>query len=128
MVCCPNCGHTTIDPSQSSLANWFADILAPPAEKDARRMLKLEMIEAQDLTQVKVGERARILDLSRLPENRRRHLGAYGLAPGTEVLIRQQLPATIFQIDQTELALERQLAELIKVKSMNGIGVEAADR
>lgn len=118
MVCCPNCGHTTIDPSQSKLANWFSGVLAAPAERDARRLLELTMVETADLSQVEVGAIARILDLKGLPDSRRRHLNAYGVAPGVDVKVRQQSPATIFQIEDTELALENQLAAKIKVKPL----------
>ncbi|MFP3853371.1 MAG: ferrous iron transport protein A [Anaerolineales bacterium] len=116
MVCCPNCGHTTIDPSQSKLANWVGNLFGQPAEKQARRTLELEMVEAIRLSQIKVGEKALILDMNGLPEQRKRHLSAYGVTPGVEVTIRQQTPLTIFEVDHTELALEEKLAASILVQ------------
>ena len=116
MVCCPTCGHTTIDESQSKLANWVGSILGTPAERQARQRLQLEIVEAATLAEADVGSTAIVLDFKALPDSRKRHLNAYGLSPGAEVIIRQQSPVTIFEIDQTEIALERQLAAKIRVQ------------
>jgi Fe2+ transport system protein FeoA len=48
-----------------------------------------------------------------LPPKRRVHLIAYGLSPGLWVEVLQQFPVAIIRIDNTELALEKSLAEKI---------------
>lgn len=48
-----------------------------------------------------------------LPPKRRVQLIAYGLSPGLWVEVLQQSPVTIIRIDNTELALEKSLAEKI---------------
>ena len=119
MVCCPTCGHTTIDESQSKLANWVGSILGTPAERQARQTLQLKVVETPTLAEAEVGSSAIVLDFRELPDSRKRHLNAYGLSPGSEVIIRQQSPVTIFEIDQTEIALERQLAAKIRVQPVD---------
>ena len=58
------------------------------------------------------GERVQVTAFNdHLSSNRRAHLIAYGLSPGYWVDILQQSPVTIVQIEYTELALERDLAQ-----------------
>lgn len=49
----------------------------------------------------------------KLPPNRRIHLVAYGLSPGIWVEVLQQSPVTIIRIENTELALEKDLAKSV---------------
>jgi len=42
-------------------------------------------------------------------------LQSYGLAPGRAVRVLQQTPVTVLQIEQFELALEREMAALVEV-------------
>lgn len=112
MVCCPTCGHTTIDPRQSRVASWISKLVhsegTPP-------LLDLELFgDEAPLTEVKKGQSARVLSLNGLPLSRQRYLSAFGIIPGAEVMIRQQKPVTIIEIDRTELALENELAEKIR--------------
>ncbi len=50
------------------------------------------------------------------PEQKDR-LCAYGIVPGHCVFVLQHHPVTIVRIDHTELALERELARLVKVET-----------
>ncbi len=34
LVCCPQCGHSNVDPSRSRLASWFAGVFFPDEELD----------------------------------------------------------------------------------------------
>ncbi|MFN2195934.1 MAG: FeoA family protein [Anaerolineales bacterium] len=54
--------------------------------------------------------------LAKMPETRRTQLMAYGLLPGRQVRVCQQLPVTVIQIAFTELALEGELAEAVQVE------------
>ncbi len=50
-----------------------------------------------------------------LPSNRQDHLMAYGLIPGHWVEVLQHSPVTVVKVENTELALEDQLASQIEV-------------
>lgn len=50
---------------------------------------------------------------SQLSSNRRLDFIAYGLSPGNQVEVLQQSPVTIIKIDNTELAMEKELARHI---------------
>jgi len=52
-----------------------------------------------------------------LPLNRQDHLMAYGLIPGNWVEVVQHSPVTVVQVDNTELALEGELASKIEVSN-----------
>lgn len=66
------------------------------------------------LADVLPGSLVKILSFDeRLPSKRRVQLIAYGLSPGLWIEVLQQSPVTIIRIDNTELALEKSLAEKI---------------
>lgn len=50
-----------------------------------------------------------------LPPNRQDHLMAYGVIPGNWVEVIQHSPVTVVQVENTELALEDELASQIEV-------------
>ena len=147
MVCCPNCGHSTIDPSQSKLAriaSWLFGLGKTPTKTVPAPPGSIPLSEVtfshwgwqtipvaeptpngngsssknwQTLAQIQPGERARVLAFSPwLPQNRKAHLQAYGVVPGYWVSVLQQNPVTVVQVEHTELALENELAEGIRVE------------
>jgi len=113
MICCPNCGHTTIDPNQSRLAGWVSTFFNSPTNVDDSMLRPIR--NKRSLSDVARGQRVCVLDLERLPAIRRRYLQAFGVTPGATVTVRQQSPLTIFEIDHTELALEHELARAVVV-------------
>jgi Fe2+ transport system protein FeoA len=54
------------------------------------------------------------------PAERRTILQAYGLVPNYKVRVLQHSPVTVIQVDNTELALEKELARGIQVKNIGG--------
>jgi Fe2+ transport system protein FeoA len=68
------------------------------------------------LADVPLGCSVRVAGFSpSLNPDRRAHLQAYGLVPGYQVLVLQQSPVTVVRVENTELALECDLAEEIQV-------------
>jgi Fe2+ transport system protein FeoA len=68
------------------------------------------------LTGLRPGSRARVATLEALPADQRERLQAYGLVPGQWVRVVQHAPVTVVQVEQTELALEAQIARGVQVE------------
>jgi Fe2+ transport system protein FeoA len=67
------------------------------------------------LDQVKPGAQVIVLDFGRIDPAQKDHLQAYGLTPGRQMLVLQQRPVTVVQIEYTELAFEKVIAEQVIV-------------
>ena len=61
------------------------------------------------------GMEARIISLQAVQDVRREQLLAYGVAPGRTIQVLQRSPVTILKVDQTELAIENDVASRITV-------------
>ena len=80
--------------------------------RQAREELKPVVVSCDQLT---VGESARIAYLSAREHARLTKLSALGIAPGAVVRLLQKWPAFVVQCDETESAIERELARTIYV-------------
>lgn len=113
-VCCPACGHSTIDPASSAtvaaargLARWLR---RRPAGKAADRGLTL--------LDVAPGQRVEVVDLGGLPASRRERLHAYGLVPGGLVQVLRRSHVTVIEVEHLELAFEDELAGAVRVREL----------
>lgn len=70
------------------------------------------------LSSLAPGARATIADVRGPSRERTDRLLAMGVTPGAPVTILQTFPAYVFSCDQTELAVEREVADLIFVKPL----------
>ncbi len=113
MVCCPACGHTTIDPAQSTLARWATRLLKPERH-DAKPPPK----DRTTLLDIRPGGQARVVEFLSLSAVQVENLQAYGLAPGHLLQVLQHAPVTVIQIGNTELALEAELASQVEVEQL----------
>ena len=107
IVCCPNCGHSTVDPASSRLARWAAAALKGFANRR-------ETAGTVALTGAPRG-RARVVAIGAAGADATARLRAYGILPGALVEVVQQRPETVLRIERTEIALERELAALVTV-------------
>ena len=62
------------------------------------------------------GARGTVADLRSHDDARIRRLFALGITPGAAIEVLQTFPAIVFMCDQTELAIERVIADLILVR------------
>lgn len=118
MVCCPACGHSFPDPSRSRLARWVSRLLAGPRAPlgiGPPSMGNAVVPCGLTLRDVKAGCRACVLRLDGVSPVRREQLEAIGLRAGRPVRVIQHTPVTVVEVDQTEIALERDLARGISV-------------
>ncbi len=112
LICCPNCGHGTIDVDSSPIAHRLAKKLLRSTEPTPTRN---GVIPLADLPSGSSGSVARF-DLRITPDHRQR-LQALGITPGRRIEVVQQSMVTILRVDQTELAVERDVTRWILVTS-----------
>jgi Fe2+ transport system protein FeoA len=68
------------------------------------------------LSSLKEGERAVVAEVRAHPTGRADRLLALGVTPGASIAMLQTFPGLVFLCDQTELAVERGVAEAILVR------------
>ena len=73
---------------------------------------------AQTLAEISPGSFAQVMGfLPGMPIDRQTMLLAYGVAPGYRVRVVCHSPVTVLEVENTELALETELARLIQVQT-----------
>lgn len=80
--------------------------------RQAREELKPIVVSTEQLS---VGESARVAYLSSGEQGRLLRLSALGITPGVTIRLLQRWPSFVFQCDQTEIALEQDVARHIYV-------------
>jgi DtxR family Mn-dependent transcriptional regulator len=70
----------------------------------------------QPLTTLRVGASARITFITPRVQKRLERLASLGVVPGTYVVLKQKSPAYVIRADQTEIALEEDIARDIFVR------------
>jgi Fe2+ transport system protein FeoA/predicted nucleic acid-binding Zn ribbon protein len=101
---CPRCGYTIPDEERSV------------AVRLARKLLgRREPLIAESLAQLPAGARAVVSRLQGDPELLSR-LTAQGIAPGVTVHLVQRSPTYVIEIGETTIAVERRVAEAIRLR------------
>jgi len=72
--------------------------------------------QAVALDSLSAGEKAELLELSCMSGSRRNTLTVFGLTPGTVITLLQRSPSFVIRVGETELGLDREIAEGIYVK------------
>lgn len=116
IVCCPNCGHSTVDPRESRLARWATAILDRLGVGEAKPAPLEIGGGARPLTTISAPCLVRVVDVAREGGERAERLRAYGLAPGATLEVLQQRPVTVIRIEHTELAVEAEIAGVLLVE------------
>jgi len=70
------------------------------------------------LTALSEHERGVVVDVRAVAQGRSDRLLALGVTPGAHVTLLQRFPGIVFLCDQTELAVERSVAEAILVRPL----------
>jgi Fe2+ transport system protein FeoA len=68
------------------------------------------------LSELAPGDRGVVVDMKMAGDGRTDRLLALGVTPGAVVVVLQTFPGVVFLCDQTELAVERAVAEAIVVR------------
>lgn len=107
LACCPECGYTTVDVGSSRSAGFLARVF--PSRKPSGEV-------GATLDGAVVGGRVSIVGFDgEMSTGHRELLRTYGLEPGRTVRVEQHAPVTVVKVDQTEVALEADLAKLVFV-------------
>ena len=116
-------GHSVSEPveaQQSPALRQAQGTDSPVAEPvEARPASALRQAQGtkkqRTLADVPPGREVQITGYGELNSSQRQHLQAYGLLPGRRVKVLSQNPVTIVQVEQTELAFERNVAARVLV-------------
>lgn len=90
-------------------------IPAGPCCREGRTMVESQIVP---LTALKPGERGRVVYIKPRDHHRLHRLSSMGLNPGVVVELHQRRPAYCLRFEETELALDRQVAEDIQISRL----------
>lgn len=75
---------------------------------------------ARTLAGIEPGREVAVLGFADIPAEQRQHLQSYGLLPGRRVRVLSRNPLIIVQVEQTELAIEVEIAAGVLVEERAG--------
>jgi Fe2+ transport system protein FeoA len=67
------------------------------------------------LSDLRPGQSATVIDVEISNPNRLEQLITFGLAPGSQITLEQQRPTAVIWVGLTQLAVEREIADSIRV-------------
>jgi Fe2+ transport system protein FeoA len=109
-VRCPGCDYEF--PENSRGLSWMRRIFrrrsAPPTLPAGGETVTLDLMRS--------GERGELLQLTCMSDTRRNTLTVFGLTPGTELTLIQRTPSYVIRVGETELGLDREIAQGIYVR------------
>ena len=117
LACCPYCGYEVVNPRGSRLARWLNRRLPGLfAQAGSGTASGAEQSATPTLAVCPLGVKMRVQGYARdFPPQRRAHLEAYGVDEGAIVRVLQHTPVTVVEVDNLEVALERDLAAQVLV-------------
>jgi DtxR family Mn-dependent transcriptional regulator len=90
----------------------------PPGE-DCLERLDSVQVQIVNLCEMKPGEEGRIAYIKPKHHRRLHRLSSFGIVPGVVVELHQRSPAYVIKFEQTELAIDRDVAEDIYVRRIS---------
>jgi DtxR family Mn-dependent transcriptional regulator len=93
-----------------------------PCCKERRTTVESQVVP---LTTLAAGERARIVYVRPRSRQRLQRLTSLGLTPGVIVTLHRRQPAFCLRFEETELAIDRDVADDIQVSRLSGNGLPA---
>jgi Fe2+ transport system protein FeoA len=115
---CPSCGYEF--PQSPAAVSWLGRLLG--RRSDAACVLPEGV---RTLRELGAGEAARVVCVGSEREARPSLLAAFGVVPGAEIQLVQLRPACVIRVDETELALDGEVADEILVAPL---GIPTVDR
>ena len=109
LVSCPNCNYEFPDRPQRT--SWLWRLLR---RKDPDPLYPEGVQTASNL---RPGDKAEVVCLGSGGSSRYSALTVYGLVPGAVITLVQRQPSCVIRIDETELALDTEIADDILVRT-----------
>lgn len=79
------------------------------------------MVQGKRLSELKIGEQAMVVSFTELSEKHVRKLLALGVIPGCTITVLQLSPTFVISYEQTQLALDREIASFILIQKFGRI-------
>ena len=87
----------------------------PPGRCCANNNHRVEPL-VEPLTVLKVGQSGRIVFITPRTKKILNRLASYGVVPGSELVLKQRYPSYIIGVDQTDVAIETEIAKEIFIR------------
>jgi Fe2+ transport system protein FeoA len=113
IICCPNCGYQMPDENRLRGAGALKRLWE---RYTALRQVRYQPGASQPLATLRVGQQAEVTAIAAIKESRLARLSAFGLVPGSFVRLQQRSPAYVIFVDETEIALDAEIAHEIMVQ------------
>ncbi len=111
IVCCPNCGHQTVDESKSRLVKAFQWVFKRSEQSTTKE-------PSHRLSDLHPGQSAMVMAIKSNNPKRMERLSIFGVTPGCEITLVQRQPAYVLRVGFTELSCEREIADEILVETV----------
>ena len=102
-------------PSLKSSLEWSESCPAGPPVPDEHRCAAVHC-DSLALTEMRPGTHARVTCLDAAHGNVAAKLASMGILPGARLRLIRRSPAYVFRIDYSEFAVDRELAQYIRVQ------------
>ncbi len=115
VICCPNCGHQTVDESRSKLAQILRRTLqhGPHSGHPSQAVPKDAALPR--LSDLKPGQTATVIAVESRSAARLERLSVFGIVPGCQLTLEQRRPTFVARVGFTELSFEREMADEILI-------------
>lgn len=110
LVRCPSCHYEFAE--SYPRVSWLRRLLSRAPVSLADNL----PTEVQPVSELSFGTQAEVLCVGGSGNGRQDRLAVFGLAPGAEITVIQQTPSCVLKIDETELALDPEIAAQILVR------------
>ena len=109
LVKCPGCGYEF--PEEPEGGTFWERLFGRSTPEPEPRPEGVKILAEMDR-----GERARVVCLGARETGRHGSLAVFGFVPGAEVTLVQRRPACVVKVDETELALDVEIAREVLVE------------
>ncbi len=109
LIRCPNCSFET--PREPRLPAWLS-----PAGGQAKLIKYLKKKGKVAMTKLDVNQKGKVAHINTHDHKKLQKIMAMGVLPGMVITLIQKFPSYVFQVGQSQFAVDKELASCIYVK------------